>query len=124
METDGDAAPCRTVQPMPTIKRASKFMDRQGAGVLALSIAAGAALFALLCFVSEPFWQKLVGLAGFIGVAAALVWFQRKTNGNFRCPDCGGPTGPPLATDGKPGTPLLRPCKPCDVLWQVGVESD
>jgi hypothetical protein len=109
---------------MPTVKSASKFMDRQGAAVLALFILGGLVLFTALPFIAEPLWQKALGIVWFVGLSAALFWLLRKASRDFMCPDCGGAVGPALPTDEKPGTPLLRHCKQCDVLWRVGAEPD
>jgi len=99
-------------------------MDRQGAAVLALFIVGAALMIVAISFLSEIFWQKVAGLIWFFAMAAGLVAIVSRMGRSFKCPECGGPVDPPLETNGKPGTPVLRHCHRCDVLWHVGVESD
>ena len=99
-------------------------MDRQGAAILALAIGSMAVLGVLVAFISDVTWQKILGVVWFVCVAAGLVGILSRMGRAFRCPDCGGPVGPILDTDEKPGTPLLRLCSKCDVLWKVGSESN
>ena len=109
---------------MTTVKKARRFMDRQGAAVLAMCIVGTALMIVVMSLVSETFWQKVAGLIWFLAMTAGLVAIVSRMGRSFKCPECGGPVDPPLATDGKAGTPVLRHCHRCDVLWQVGVESD
>jgi hypothetical protein len=109
---------------MTAVRKASKFTDRQGAAILAMCIVETGLLIAMLSFVSEIFWQKVAGVIWFVAMAASLVAIVSIMGRSFSCPECGGPVGPHLETDGKAGTPILRHCPKCDVLWQVGVESD
>lgn len=109
---------------MTIVKKAGRFIDRQGAAVLAMCIVGTALMFVVVSLVSEIFWQKVAGLIWFLAMAAGLVAIVSNMGRSFKCPECGGPVDPPMETDGKPGTPVLRRCHRCDVLWQVGVESD
>lgn len=97
-------------------------MDRQGGALLAVFIAGGVALAILMSVVTDVIWQKILGVIWFVGMAGALFGLMRRMGRRFTCPDCGGTVGPLLDTDEKAGTPLLRHCAKCDVLWQVGTE--
>ena len=109
---------------MTKIKSAHRFMDRQGAAILALAIGSMAVVGVVLSYVSDVTWQKVVGVTWFICVGAGLIGILSRMGRAFKCPDCGGPVGPLLETDRRPGTPLLRLCSKCDVLWQVGSDPD
>ena len=109
---------------MPTVKRAEKFMDRLGAAILAIVVVGGAVPVLLMDAVGDVFWKKIIGVVWFVGTVAALFWLMTRMSRRFKCPDCGGAVGPVLDTDGKAGTPLLRHCAKCNVLWQVGAEPD
>jgi hypothetical protein len=109
---------------MPIVKRAEKFMDRRGAAVLGLAIGSMMILSALMHYFADPVLQKVLGVIWFIATVASLVAILARMGRGFRCPDCKGLVGPLLDTDGKQGTPLLRHCSSCDVLWQIGTESD
>ena len=109
---------------MTTVKKASKFADRQTMAILALCIVGTLLLVVMLSFVSEILWQKVAGVIWFLAMDSGMVLIASRMGRSFKCPDCGGPVGPHLETDGKPGTPVLRHCPRCDVLWQVGVESN
>jgi multisubunit Na+/H+ antiporter MnhC subunit len=115
---------CYSLEIMPTIKRAEKFMDRQGAAILGLAISSMAILAITMYLVADPTLQKVLGATWFVGTGIVLVVVLSRMGRAFRCPDCGGSVGPLLDTDGKFGTPLLQPCVKCDVLWQVGTEPD
>ncbi len=109
---------------MPTVKRAEKFMDRRGAALLGLAIGSMGILATLMHYFADPVLQKVLGAIWFIATTASLVAILARLGRGFRCPDCKGPVGPLLDTDGKRGTPILRHCGSCDVLWQIGTESD
>ena len=114
----------QTLDHMTTVKQAGKFMDRQGAAILAMFIVGAVLLTVVFSFVSEIFWRKVAGVIWFLAMAGGLIAILSQKGRSFRCPECGGPVSSPLETDRKPGTPVLRQCPKCDVLWQVGVESD
>lgn len=109
---------------MPTVKSATRFMDRQGAAVLAVFIVSGCAMGGALSLHPGPVAERLLGVAWFVGTVGVMFWLLHRLGRGFRCPDCDGPVGPLLPTDNRPGTPLLRHCAHCDVLWKVGAETD
>ena len=109
---------------MTTVKRAHQFMDRQGAGILGLAVVGMAPLALGMYWIPEVRWQQVFGVVWFLCIVAALFTFLSRVGRRFLCPDCGGAVGAGLETDAKPGTPLLRHCKKCDVLWQVGAVPD
>jgi hypothetical protein len=109
---------------MPTVKQAHQFMNRQGAAFLVLCVLFMLLVAVIVIQVPDVFWQKVAGVVLFLLVVASWVGVAVRAGRAFKCLDCGGPVGPFLETDKKPGTPILRHCQACDVLWQVGVESD
>ena len=109
---------------MPIVKRAEKFINRLGAAILGLATGSMLILSALMHYFIDPALQKIFGVIWFIATAVALIVILARVSRGFKCPDCKGSVGPLLDTDGKPGTPLLRHCASCDVLWQIGTESD
>jgi hypothetical protein len=107
---------------MPIVKNADKFMDRQGASILVVTMV-GIGLLMLFPMIPSGAWQVAAGIAWFLLMAAGWAVLGVRGYRKFKCPDCGGPVSDPLDTDGKPGTPILRHCPQCDVLWKVGTES-
>jgi hypothetical protein len=52
---------CYSLEIMPTIKRAEKFMDRQGAAILGLAISSMAIIAITMYLVADPTLQKVLG---------------------------------------------------------------
>lgn len=98
-------------------------MERQSARILAV-IGVWGVLLLFVTDVPRGMWQYVFGGVWFVSAVAALILFGIRGAKSFVCPDCGGPVSGLLETDGRVGTPLLRHCPKCDVLWKVGVESD
>jgi len=109
---------------MTAVKNANRFRKRQGAAVLACFITWGLIMVILTSLAPESAWRTVLAIADFVLLVAVLAAVTLRMGRSFGCPQCGGQVAPPLETDGKAGTPILRRCHQCDVLWQVGVESD
>lgn len=109
---------------MPTIKTADRAMDRQGAALLAILLGGTALTMVLVQWFDRLLWQQLIACAGLVVTFGVLLWRAVRMTRAFKCPDCGGAVGPILPTDGRRGTPLLRHCRACDILWKIGTAGE
>jgi hypothetical protein len=108
---------------MPSIKSASQY---QRATSLIFLVSGAAWLFIVAVFVAaidDVALQKWIGLISFLLLACFVIGSAAKRQREFRCPDCGNEVDQSLPTEGD-GAPLLRLCKHCDILWNVGKTPD
>lgn len=88
---------------MSTVKRAPRVIDRRGAAALTAVAACAFGGMFLVPLVANPLWQRVLAAVWFIASAGSGVWILVGAARRFGCPDCGGPLGPILPTDGRRG---------------------
>ncbi len=109
---------------MPTIKHATKHRSSQNAIFIGMALAWLVLLQFVFPLIDHTALRWSVGVIVCIAWLWAVLTMMTSRDRAFTCPDCGGPVQRPVDARTEEGSPILKLCPACDVLWHMGTAPD